>query len=113
MANEEGQEGGGGGESEGDDIVTLVDADGNEIEHYWLGCVELDEERFALLSPVDEVNEAPETTNVYVYRYSESEDGAEEFEAVEDEALLARVQTAAEKMFAEADQAAGGEGDGR
>ncbi|GDX82650.1 hypothetical protein LBMAG42_44610 [Deltaproteobacteria bacterium] len=90
-------------DEEGDDIVTLVDADGGEVDHYWLGLVELDEEQFALLCPVDEVDEDSETTNVYVYHYSEDEDGAESFEAVEDEELLARVQAAAEKMFDEAE----------
>ncbi len=89
---------------EGDDIVTLVDADGNEVDNYWLGQVELDDEQFALLCPVAEMDEEAEATNVYVYHYSEDEDGAESFEAVEDEELLARVQAAAEAMFAEGDE---------
>lgn len=88
-------------EEGGDDIVTLVDAEGNEVDHYWLGLVELDEDQFALLCPVDELDEDSENTNVYVYHYSEDEDGAESFEAVEDDALLARVQAAAEALFAE------------
>jgi len=88
-------------EEGGDDIVTLVDAEGNEVDHYWLGLVELDEEQFALLCPIDELDEESESTNVYVYHYEEDEDGAESFEAVEDEALLARVQAAAEAMFTE------------
>lgn len=82
------------------DVVTLVDADGNEVDHYWLGLVEVDDDQFALLCPVDEMDEDSENTNVYVYHYSEDEDGAESFEAVEDDALLARVQAAAEAMFA-------------
>jgi uncharacterized protein YrzB (UPF0473 family) len=82
------------------DVVTLVDADGNEVDHYWLGLVEVDDDQFALLCPVDEMDEESENTNVYVYHYSEDEDGAESFEAVEDDALLARVQAAAEAMFA-------------
>lgn len=86
-------------DGEGDDIVTLVDADGSEVDHYWLGQVEVDDETFALLCPVTEVDEESETTNVYVYHYSEDEDGAESFEAVEDEELLVRVQAAAEAMF--------------
>ncbi len=85
------------------DVVTLVDADGSEVDHYWLGLVELDDEQFALLCPVDEMDEDNENTNVYVYHYNEDEDGAESFEAVEDDALLARVQAAAEAMF-EADE---------
>lgn len=92
-------------EEGGDDIVTLVDADGTEIDHYWLGLVELDDEQFALLCPVDEMDEESDSTNVYVYHYEEDEDGAESFEAVEDEALLARVQAAAEAMFDEGEDA--------
>jgi len=84
---------------EGDDIVTLIDADGTEVDHFWLGLVELDEEQFALLCPVDEMDEESESTSVYVYSYTMDEDGAESFEAVEDEELLARVQAAAEAMF--------------
>ena len=91
------------GEGE-DDIVTLVDADGTEVDHVWLGIVELDDEQFALLCPVDEMDNDAESTSVYVYHYSEDEDGAESFEAVEDEALLARVQAAAEAMFEGADE---------
>ncbi|MSQ01628.1 MAG: DUF1292 domain-containing protein [Myxococcales bacterium] len=91
---------------DGNDIVTLVDADGNEVDNYWLGLVELDDEQFALLCPVEEMDEEAEATTVYIYHYSEDEDGAESFEEVEDEALLARVQQAAEAMFAEGDEEA-------
>jgi len=81
------------GDPEGEDedqFVTLVDADGDEVEHYWLGQVELDDETFALLCPVEEMDAESENTNVYVYHYNVDEDGAESFEEVEDDALLAR-----------------------
>ncbi len=113
MSSDEGQGGDdSGSDLEGDEIVTLVGQDGTEVDHFWLGLVELDEEQFALLCPVDEMDEESDSTNVYVYRYWEDEDGEEVFEPVEDEALLARVQAKAEEMFAAADQDSG-ENDGR
>ena len=93
------------GEEEGE-IVTLIDPNGNEVDHLWLGIIELEDEegnpeQFALLTPVDELDQDEENTSVYVFHYSQDEDGAESFEAVEDEELLKRVQAAAEEMFNE------------
>ena len=89
---------------EGEDIVTLIDADGNEVDYLWLGSVDLEDETFALLAQVDELEEDADATSVYVFHYSQDEDGGESYEAVEDDALLARVQAAAEKMFEEGEE---------
>ncbi len=89
---------------EEDDIVVFTDAEGNEMEFVWLGLVELDGESFALLTPAEEdEDDDSDQTEVYVFHYEQDEDGGETYSDVEDEALLARVQAAAEKMFEEND----------
>ncbi len=115
MSSNEGQEGddSGSDQSGEDEIVTLIGEDGTEVDHVWLGLVELDNEQFALLCPVDEFDVNAESTNVYAYYYTMNEDETDTFEPVEDHALLARIQVAAEEMFAaEEDRAAEGENEG-
>lgn len=85
---------------EEDDIVVLVDAEGKETEYHMMGLVEVDEETFALLSPVDD-DEESESMEVVLMRYDEDEDGGMIFADIDDEALFARVQAAAEAFFAE------------
>jgi uncharacterized protein YrzB (UPF0473 family) len=83
-----------------DDIVTLVDAEGKEVDYHMMGLVEVDEETFALLTPVEEDDES-ESMEVVLMGYEEDEDGGLIFSDIEDEALFAKVQAAAETFFAE------------
>jgi uncharacterized protein YrzB (UPF0473 family) len=86
-----------------EDIVVLADGDGNDVEFLWLGMVELEEESFALLTPLD-ATESEESTEIYVFHYEQDEDGGEIFSDVEDEELLKKVQAKAEEMFSEAEE---------
>lgn len=83
-----------------DDVVVLVDAEGNELEYHLLGVIEVEEEEFALLTPADD-DEESESMEVVLMRYDEDEDGGMIFQDIEDEALFAKVQAAAEVYFAE------------
>lgn len=83
-----------------DDVVVLVDAEGNELEYHLLGVIEVEEEEFALLTPADD-DEESESMEVVLMRYDEDEDGGMIFQDIEDEALFTKVQAAAEKYFAE------------
>jgi hypothetical protein len=83
-----------------DDIVELEGPDGSVDQYYFLGTVEVEGEVFALLTPTEEPE--GENTDVFVFHYEQDEDGAECYEAVDDDELLAKVQEAAEKLFSEA-----------
>lgn len=83
-----------------DDVVVLVDAEGNELEYHLLGVIEVEEEEFALLTPADD-DEESESMEVVLMRYDEDEDGGMIFQDIEDEALFAKVQAAAEVYFSE------------
>jgi len=91
------------GELAEEDLVVLVDVDGNETTYLFIGTVEVDGESFALLVDAEEEGDE-ENTSVFVFHYAQDEDGGEEFEPVDDDDLLAKVQAAAEKMFDEAEK---------
>ena len=87
------------GEEEGDDIVILSDADGNEREFRFLTVLEVDDQQFALLTTLDESEDADAPTEVFIFHYEEDEDGGEVFADIEDEVLFNKVQAAAEAML--------------
>lgn len=95
-------------EEEYDDVVVLVDAEGNEVTFGIIGFVEdedTNEGMFALLSPLDQLEaEVPEgeeaAVEVFIFHYQENDDGSEDFAAVEDEALFQRVCVLAEPLLA-------------
>lgn len=100
-------------DDEESDIVTLMDADGNEQDFLFLTVVDVEGEgQFAALTPADEDDET-ENTEVFLFHYEADEDGGESFAPIDDEDLFARVQVAAELHFAqmEHDEANGEEHD--
>ena len=86
-----------------DDIVTLMDAEGNETDYAFLGTVEVDGDQFAMLTPAAALDNDDENMEVVLMHFEEDEDGGMSFSEIDDEELYARVQTAAEGVFAEGD----------
>lgn len=84
-----------------DDIVTLVDADGNETDFAMLGTVEVDGDTFAMLTPASDLDNDDENMEVVLMHFEEDEDGGMSFSDIDDEVLYAKVQVAAEAAFAE------------
>lgn len=70
-----------------DEIVTLTDDEGNEIDFYEVACVEYEDNFYGLLEPVNEM-EGLEEGDVLIFRIVEQENGEDSFEPVEDEDLL-------------------------
>ncbi len=89
-------------DEEGDDIVVLADEDGTEASYRFLGIVELDDQQFALLTTLEESEDEEEPMEVFILRYSQDEDGGETYSPLDDDALFARVQAEAERLFNEA-----------
>ena len=76
-----------------DNIVILNDEDGNEVKFEFLDLVELDNEQYVVLLPIDNVNEE-EAGEVVILKVedSESEDDDEEsYVSVDDEEILNKV----------------------
>jgi len=89
------------GDDEEDDIVTLMDAEGNETDFLFLTVIDVEGEgQFAALTPADE-DEETDNTEVFLFHYEADEDGGESFAPIEDEDLFAKVQAAAEVHFAQ------------
>ncbi|MDF2546059.1 MAG: hypothetical protein K0R93_957 [Anaerosolibacter sp.] len=73
-------------------IVTFVDEDGKDVEFEVVDYVELDDNRYALLAPVGDEDDA------YVYKVVEV-DGKEEYVVVDDDDEFERVLEEYESLF--------------
>ncbi|MFT9496265.1 DUF1292 domain-containing protein [Anaerosolibacter sp.] len=73
-------------------IVTFVDEDGKDVEFEVVDYVELDDDRYALLAPVGDEDDA------YVYKVVEV-DGKEEYVVVDDDDEFERVLEEYESLF--------------
>jgi uncharacterized protein YrzB (UPF0473 family) len=73
-------------------IVTMLDEDGEKIDFELVEIIELDENKYALLAPVGDEDDA------YVYKIKEV-DGKTEYTAVEDETEFERVLEEYESTF--------------
>ncbi len=72
---------------EDDEIVTLYDDDDQPVDFYEVACVEYEDEYYALLEPVEEM-EGIEEGEVLIFKLEEQEDGTDMFMPVDDEQLL-------------------------
>lgn len=89
-------------DEEGADTVVLIDADGNEVEFGFLGFIEEEGLTYALLAPVEQLDdEESEDFDVFIFHYEESEDGEESFSEVADPATFERVKAKADLFFQE------------
>lgn len=80
-------------ELETQDIVTLVDEDENEHQFVVLAIVELDDRQFAMLAPLEQVeDDSDPELELFLFTYAETEDGIAEFGEIEDEEVYEAVQ---------------------
>lgn len=79
---------------EDDDVVTFTDEDGNEHRCAVLAIAEVEGRDFALLAPVDQLDDEDEdeALELFIFAYGEDDEGLETFSYVEDEALYDRVK---------------------
>lgn len=76
-----------------EDIVTMVDDEGNEVDFMILAIMEVEGKDYAMLSPVEDLADDADADAVELYFYSYDEE-ADEFGEIEDEDLHDRVQAA-------------------
>lgn len=80
---------------EGDDVVTIVDEDGNERDCVVLAVAEVDGQDYALLAPADQLeDEEGQELELFIFTYDldEDDDETEVFGFVEDEAVYEKVR---------------------
>ncbi len=75
-------------------VITMVDEDGEKVDFELIEIIELDENKYALLAPIGDEDDA------YVYKI-QVVDGKEEYIAVEDEEEFERVLEEYESTFDE------------
>ncbi|MBU3182261.1 DUF1292 domain-containing protein [Clostridium psychrophilum] len=75
-------------------IITMLDEDGEKVDFELIEIIELDENRYALLAPIGEEDDA------FVYRI-EIVDEKEQYISVEDEEEFAKVLEKYESTFEE------------
>ncbi len=75
-----------------DNIVVLNDEEGNEVKFEFLDLVELDEEEYVVLLPIDEEGEEDEG-EVVILKVEDTDDDSEEesYTSVEDDEILNKV----------------------
>lgn len=81
------------GEELEDNVVILNDEDGKEVKFEFLDLVELDNEQYVVLLPIDNVNEE-EAGEVVILKVEDSEseeDDEESYVSVDDEEILNKV----------------------
>lgn len=70
---------------ERDDIVVLVDENGEEVEFEHLDTVELNGSEYVVLLPVDESEEEKAIDEVVILKIEHGEEGEDSFVSVEDD----------------------------
>lgn len=77
-----------------EDIVHLIDEDGNEHAFVLLAIVTLDDvQQFAMLSPLEQVQDEEEPElELFLFTYQETDEGYAEFGEIEDDETYEAVQ---------------------
>lgn len=85
-------------DNEDNDIIQLVDDDGNEVDFELLSSFELDDAKYAVVAPVD-----GGTDDAYVLRVEQDENGEDIFVGIEDEEEFNDVVEAYNELIEEYD----------
>lgn len=78
-------------EEKDDNIVVLVDENGENVEFELLDTIEMDGNEYVVLLPIEEGNDDGEADEVIILRVEEGEDGEDMFITIDDEEELNEV----------------------
>lgn len=84
----------------GPDIVTLVNDDGEEVEFYHIGTIEVEDKWYVLFEPAEELADVDEG-DVVIFRLETAEDGEDMFVPIEDDEELNNVFAEYNRMIEE------------
>ena len=80
-------------ESSGEEVVVLVDEAGQEHQFMVLAVVEVDEQEYAMLATVEQLEQDDGTElELFLFQYDLDTDGNEIFSAIEDDATFEKVR---------------------
>lgn len=78
-----------------EDIVTIQDEEGNEIECAILMIIEHDGDDYAMLGPLEQLrSEEGDEIEMYIFKYQVDDEGNQLFAAIEDDRTYEAVRTA-------------------
>lgn len=83
-------------ENETEDMITLLDEDGNEVECEVIDMFEFEDKQYIVLLPADQ--EDP-----YILRVEKDEDGSDVFAVIEDDEEFNKVAEAYDELLGEDD----------
>ncbi len=83
-----------------DEVITLVDEDGKEVEFELVMTIEANDNNYAILAPL-EINEDEDEDEAFIFRIEEDEEGEMVLEAIEDEDEYAMVVAVYETLSEE------------
>jgi len=86
------------------DLVTLVDEEGNEHQFELIDIIEVDERRYAIMTPAEGEGDEEAEEEAYIFRLETDENGDEILVDVEDEEEFNRVCAVLEEMDEETDE---------
>ncbi len=79
-------------EDERDDIVVLVDENGDEVEFEHIDTIEMNDNEYVVLAPLEEESdEEDEDEEVIILKIEHNEDGEDSFVTIEDDDELEEV----------------------
>lgn len=87
-------------EEENEDLVTLLDEEGNEVDFYHAATVDYKGDWYVFLQPAEEMEDI-EDDEVVIFKLEKDENGEDLFTPIDDEALLDAVYHEYEKMVEE------------
>ncbi len=76
---------------ERDDVVVLMDEEGQETQFEYLDTVEMGDNEYVVLLPVEDGENANEVEEVLILRVDQDENGDDVFSSIDDESELNRV----------------------
>lgn len=90
---------------EGDEleIVQFTDDDGKEYTAAILAVLEVDDQDYAVLAPVEQLEDESGELELFLFVYGEDDEGNEVFSFIEDDAIFEKVRAAAAELLEEAD----------
>lgn len=83
-----------------DEVIKLIDEDGNEIEFELVMSIEANDNNYAILAPL-EMSEDEDEDEAFIFRVEEDEDGEMVLEPIEDEEEYAMVVAVYETLVEE------------
>ncbi|NLV36961.1 MAG: DUF1292 domain-containing protein [Clostridiaceae bacterium] len=70
---------------ERDDIVVLVDENGEEVEFEHIDTIEMNNSEYVVLAPMDKIDPDQEDEEVIILKVEHSEDGEDSFITIDDD----------------------------